>query len=132
MLDLPSWIYQFPQSYCNENWSAELQTLEGHLSWVLSVAFSRDGRLLASGSDNETVRLWDTVMGALHETLSTEAIVTKLELSQDGSHLITDLSTLYIRSGHENHASQSSYRNLSISIEQINENDRDKLRPNAV
>lgn len=26
--DLPSWIFQLPQA--NENWSAELQTLEGH------------------------------------------------------------------------------------------------------
>ena len=35
------------------------QTLKGHLSEVWSVAFSRDGSVLASGSLDGTVLLWD-------------------------------------------------------------------------
>jgi WD40 repeat protein len=51
-------------------WSPCLQTLEGHFSTVSSVAFSRDGSKIISGSHDHTVRLWDAVTGVLLKTLS--------------------------------------------------------------
>ncbi len=38
-------------------------TLKGHTDKVTTLAFTRDGKVLASGSDDHTIRLWDTSTG---------------------------------------------------------------------
>ena len=42
-----------------------LQTLEGHSWYVNSVSFSPDGTKIASGSDDETVKVWDVTSGSV-------------------------------------------------------------------
>jgi DNA-binding CsgD family transcriptional regulator len=44
-------------------------TLQGHSGYVYSVAFSPDGALLASGSQDESIKLWDVRTGECHCTL---------------------------------------------------------------
>ena len=64
-----------------------VRTLEGHTGWwVTSVAFSPDGRLLASGSWNSTIiRLWDVASGQLVRTLEGHTDeVTSVAFSPDG------------------------------------------------
>jgi WD40 repeat protein len=39
------------------------RTVKGHSSWVTGVAFSSDNRRLASGSWDETVKVWDVPTG---------------------------------------------------------------------
>ncbi|KAI9041045.1 NACHT and WD repeat domain-containing protein [Aspergillus affinis] len=65
--ELPAWLYKGPK--VEEYWNPEMQTLEGHSDWVRSVAFSGDSQLLASGSYDNTIKLWDPATGTLKYTL---------------------------------------------------------------
>ena len=41
----------------------EQATLKGHKGRVFSVAYSPDGKTLASGSADKTIKLWDVATG---------------------------------------------------------------------
>lgn len=58
----------------------------GHAWYVSSVSFSPDGRLLASGSSDRTVKLWRVSDGALLQTYDQETGigVTSIRFSPDG------------------------------------------------
>ena len=60
----------------------------GHADAVNSVAFSADGKLLASGSWDKTVQLWDTARGTAKQMLTGHTdVVTSVTFSRDGKTL---------------------------------------------
>ena len=62
--------------------------LIGHTSSVYSVSFSPDGQMLASGSSDGTIRLWDAKMGHLLRTLTGHTPwVLSVSFSSDGQTL---------------------------------------------
>jgi WD40 repeat protein/nitrous oxidase accessory protein NosD len=73
-------------------------SLTGHTNWVNSVAFSPDGRLLASGSRDYTIKLWEVATGSLVRTLEGHTNwVNSVAFSPDGRLLASGSSDRTIK-----------------------------------
>ena len=63
----------------------ELKQLAGHTHWSSCIAFSGDGRLVATGSRDKTIKLWDVLTGREVATFAGhETLIEFLAFSPDG------------------------------------------------
>lgn len=67
-----------------------LQTFSGHTDRVVTADFSPDGKTLATGSADQTIRLWDVTTGQeLHQLQGHTRVVWSLDFSPDGQQLVS-------------------------------------------
>ena len=79
--DNPVYLISLPEGRIRD-------VLKGHLAPVFSLAFSPDGKLVASGSDNGTIMIWDVASGnLLHKLLKHRAKVNALCFTENGDGL---------------------------------------------
>jgi uncharacterized Zn finger protein (UPF0148 family) len=97
-----------PARQAEEVWR-ELQTLKGHTNRVTSVAYSPDGRRIASGAWDKTIKIWDTESGQVLQTLKGHTNwVDSVVYSPDGRRIASGAGDRTVRiwdaeSGHELH-----------------------------
>lgn len=66
----------------------ELAILDGHANTICSVAFAPDGKLLATASDDQRVKLWSVRDGRIVRTLSGTERFKSVVFSPDGEWVI--------------------------------------------
>eukprot|EP01113_Clastostelium_recurvatum_P018405 TRINITY_DN2169_c0_g1_i12.p1 TRINITY_DN2169_c0_g1~~TRINITY_DN2169_c0_g1_i12.p1 ORF type:complete len:2586 (+),score=522.10 TRINITY_DN2169_c0_g1_i12:146-7903(+) len=60
----------------------------GHTMWINSCSFSYDGTMLATASDDTTVKLWDPNTNLCTRTLATRSVVRCVSFSPVANHLL--------------------------------------------
>lgn len=71
-----------------KKWGSCLRTMEGHPDTIWSVVFSPDGAHVASGSGDDTIRIWEIITGAhLHTFRANSMAVSSVAFSPKGDQI---------------------------------------------
>lgn len=91
---LPAWAES--RIATEDTWGAAIHTLEGHSDWVRSVVFSHDSKLIASGSNDRTVRIWDATTGVcasvIYNVASSCQLLRDVAIKSFGSWTLFDIA----------------------------------------
>jgi WD40 repeat protein/RNase P subunit RPR2 len=72
--------------------------LKGHTDWVTSVAFSPDGKWLASGSDDKKIKIWDLATGdCLRELPGHWGEIYTVAVTPDGRRILSGSTDTTVR-----------------------------------
>lgn len=74
-----------------------VQTFRGHESYITSLAFSPDGKFLASGSRDGTVKIWDLKAGHIGQEFNAREWVYQIAFSPEGRLLAASGQTERVR-----------------------------------
>ena len=72
---------------------------EGHRNQVNSVAYSADGMLIASSSDDQTVRVWDVSKGTRRTFKAHSKWIHSVAFSPDGTQIVSDTGLFNLFTG---------------------------------
>ena len=105
----PAFSYEELAAHSNE--IRPMWMLEGHTDYVMSLAFAPDSRVLASSSEDGTVRFWNTADGhVMRQLTGGNGPIWEIAFSPDGQLLATGAQDgtvgLWDSSGHLIHSAK--------------------------